>query len=77
MTITQYRTLPEPEIHYPTNGAGLQMPQLIDDLWNAREHLIAIRTKTQYTLFQSNCLVEAIAHLNRALSQLGIDLKDE
>ena len=75
MTIEDYRKAPDCAIHLPTNGAGLQMPQLIDDLWEARQHLIEIRTKTQYTIFQSAYLVDAIAHLNRALKQLGIDLK--
>lgn len=75
MTIEEYRNNTRGEITYPTNGAGLQMPQLIDDLWEARESLIAIRTKTQYTVFQCEHLCNAIAHLNRALVLLGIDLK--
>lgn len=75
MTIEEYRNTPEGEITYPTNGAGLQMPQLIDDLWNARKRLIDMRTKTQYSVYQCGCLIDSIAFLNRALTQLGIELK--
>lgn len=76
MTISQYRD-PEREVSLPVNGAGLQMPQLIDDLYEARKHLIDIRTKTNYSVYQSVHLVEAIGYMNRALDQLGITLKDE
>ena len=76
MTIEKYRQkAAEGNMPLPKNGAGFYVPQLIDDLWEAREHLIAIRTKSQYTFFQSANLTDAIGYLNRCLKNLGIDLK--
>lgn len=75
MKIEEYRNLPESEIKYPVNGAGNQMPQLVDDLWNARENLIFIRKNCKYDIVVSEALVSSIAYLNRAISQLGIELQ--
>ena len=72
MTIEEYRTAELVDL--PKNGEGEQMPQLIDDIYEAREAICYIRTKTQYTIAQSEALVEAIGRLNRALKQLGIEL---
>ena len=72
MTIDQYRSAES--VTLPRNSSGFEMPQLIDDIWEAREHIIEIRTHSQYTIYQSAHLVEAIARLNRALSLLEIDL---
>lgn len=75
MTIEEYRNLRESEIKYPVNGAGYQMPQLVDDLWNAMENLIFIRKNCKYDIVISEAQVSSIAYLNRAISQLGIELK--
>lgn len=72
MTIKDYRY--KADVKYPTNGEGRQLPQLIDDIYEAREALCYIRTETKYTIAQSEALVDAIGRLNRALSQLGIEL---
>ena len=72
MTINEYRY--KSDVKYPTNGEGRQLPQLIDDIYEAREAICYIRKKTQYTIAQSEALCEAIGRLNRALSQLGIEL---
>lgn len=75
MTIEQYRNTPETEISYPTNGSGYKMPQLIDDIYEAREHLLAIRHNSTHTVYQFAHLCEAIARINRALDLLEIKLK--
>ena len=72
MTIKDYRY--KADVKYPTNGEGEQLPQLIDDIYEAREAICYIRKKTTYTIAQSEALVNAIGHLNRALKQLGIEL---
>ena len=59
-------------MNYPKNGDGEELPQLIDDILAAREHLLEIRHKTTYSVFICAHLVEAIAHLNRCMKQLNI-----
>ena len=68
MTIEQYRTSQAVEL--PRNGEGEQLPQLIDDLYVAREALSWLRHNTKGHAPQ--IAAEALGHLNRALKQLGI-----
>lgn len=70
MTIEEYRT--SKDVSLPKNMSGLQCPQLIDDLWEARQSLIEIRNEAT-SIKQSCCIDSAIARLNRSLLQLGID----
>ena len=75
MTIKDYRY--RAEVSYPTNGDGLQLPQLIDDLWNAREAVVWLYENTKNGLETSVALETAIDRLNRALTQLGIELDNQ
>lgn len=68
MTIEQYRTTQAVEL--PRNGEGEQLPQLIDDLYSAREALKWLRHNTNG--YAPQIAAEALGHLNRALKQLGI-----
>ena len=45
MTIEQYRIAPA--VDFPRNGEGEQLPQLIDDLYVAREALSWLRHNTK------------------------------
>lgn len=70
MTIHEYRKTKS--VSLPVNGNGETLPQLIDELWEARENIINIRHKKGGT---PEALAElAIGGLNRALNQLGIEL---
>lgn len=70
MTIEQYRKTKDAPL--PKNGEGLKLPQLIDDIYNAREHLVNIRQG--YNGSPARLAELALGHLNRALTQLGIEL---
>ncbi len=75
LTIENYRKLNENEVSYPCNGQGDKLPQLIDDLWEAREALLTARRMLIHSHQTENHYVEeAIARLNRSLPQLGISL---
>lgn len=75
LTVEQYSNRPEGEISHPRNGEGLQMPQLIDDLINARQDAIDAKTVAGYgNAYVEATLELAIGHLNRALMQLGIEI---
>ena len=76
MTIEQYRQLPESETAYPRNGQGDKLPQLIDDLWEAREALVTVRRVLIHShQYENHFVEEALGRLNRALPQLGIEIK--
>jgi hypothetical protein len=68
MTIEQYRTSQAVEL--PRNGEGEQMPQLIDDLYEAREALKWLRRNSKG--YGPQIAAEGLGRLNRALKQLGI-----
>lgn len=70
MTIEQYRKTKDAPL--PKNGEGLKLPQLIDDIYSAREHLVNIRQG--YNGSPARLAELALGHLNRALTQLGIQL---
>ena len=76
MTIQEYRTADV--VNYPTNGSGLQMPQLIDDIWETRAALLRARSVLERrgrTLSDEDCHVAiAIGRLNRVLNQLEIKI---
>lgn len=68
MTIEEYHTAMQVDL--PKNGEGEQLPQLIDDLYSAREALSWLRHNTKG--YAPQIAAEALGHLNRALKQLGI-----
>lgn len=76
MTIQEYRTAEV--VNYPTNGSGLQMPQLIDDLYVARAALVearkVIRKNGHFLDTEDFYVLNAIGRLNRALDQLEIKI---
>ena len=76
MTIEEYRSAKH--VEHPRNGAGFEMPQLIDDLWEARENIINARKVLQMRgrqLSQEDLhLANAIGRLNRVLKQLDIKI---
>ena len=72
MTIQDYRY--RADVLYPTNGDGFRLPQLIDDLWNAREAVVWLHENTKDEPYIGGAICKAIEHLNRALTQLGIEL---
>lgn len=68
MTIEEYRATQAPD--YPRNGEGMLCPQLIDDIYEAREALRHLMRCTHGLHLQ--IAAEGLGHLNRAIRQLGI-----
>lgn len=76
MTIEEYRSAKR--VEHPRNGAGFEMPQLIDDIWEAREALImarkVLKSRERFLSSEDFYCANAVGYLNRALGLLDIKI---